>query len=538
MGPPPRSAVPRGLLVAVATVAVLPVAFLATGPWHFGNVHLRYLNIVIAAGVVLSVTVRAMLPRRLAGEAWLDREVAIPNRFVWLGVAVIAAMLMRLVLNQFAALGIDAWDFSLYADRPLAATAQGRLLWSEYLGGSTLGNHAGFLLLAFVPLYFIHPSPLWLLFAPPVAVALASAVLFFVIRRISGDDVVAGTLALAFFLNASTARAVGYVFHLEVFYPLGIFLLAWALLAQRPWVFGVALALTLAIKEDALIPLLGFAAVAWGKFNRRTWAMLTAAAALAVYVVDSRLVLPHFGSRDVASPVWYSWYWASFGPTPAAALFGMLRHPLEVASRFVCSGGPSLLLSLLFIPVVGWEWCLAAMPGLLVYGASDAPGLSQLSIYYAMPLLPLLFLALPDGIGRVATWRRRNATPAAKRRRCRIIALAVLATSALLDSPYKLREPRAEGGEVKTSVASVTGTTPVLVQGALMPHAGYDERVRVLDRAPGVDGRAAFLIAPTANPYPFSRAELEALVQRLSDDPRYLREQTPTGLLLFRPAML
>jgi uncharacterized membrane protein len=496
---------------------------------------IAYLNVAIALGAITWAAMRALMPRDPLADPWLDREIGIPNRVVWLGGAALAAVLFWLLYNQFSALEVNAWDFSFYSDRPLGASPAGRLLWCERVGMPMLGVHCGYLLLAFVPLYLVHATPLWLLLGQSMAIASAAVVLFFVVRKMSGDDVVAGALALAFPLNAATARGVSYVFHLEIFYPLGIFLLAWALLARRPWVFVVALVLTLSIKEDAIIPLLGFAAVAWAKLGRRTWAAGTIVAALAAYAIDTRLVLPHLGGQGTNETMWYSWYWASFGRTPLLALGGMLRSPVEVASRFLRSGAPGVLLSMLFVPVIGWEWCLAAMPGLLVYGVSDYQALSQLSVYYALPLIPLLFLALPDGIARAAAWVQRISPSGSVRKSSRLLAMAVLAAAVFVGSPYKVREPRAERDDIGPALAALAPGTPVLLQGALMPHAGYGQGIHVLDRQAPLDGRAALLIAPTATPYPFSKAELDALVQGLARDPRYVRATTPHGLLLFRP---
>lgn len=514
---------------------LLPATFLVTGPWRIGEVQVAYLNVVVAAGLLVLALVQMLIRRSFQCSGDPDAPLHITNTVAWIGGLVVFAVLLRLVLAQYNALEINAWDFSLYADRPLAETVRGRFLWCEYLGMPTLGNHAGFLLLAFAPLYWLHATPIWLLIIHPLAIALATVCAFFLFRRSTGDDVVAAALALAFPLNAATARAVGYAFHLEIFYPLGIFLLVWALHSRRHLAFAGALLLTVAIKEDAIVPLLPLAGAIWLATRRRWSAIATAATAVAAYVIDAHFVLPHFAGRGPDQPVWYAGYWQSFGGTPLAAVFGLLTRPFEVLARIAGSGAPGMLLTLLLVPVVGWEWFLAAVPGLVMYASADLRLLSDFSLYYVMPLLPLLFLALPTGIGRLASWRHTDSPPSTISRRKRRIAVAVLLASALLDSPYKLRTPRAERLDVEAAAAAAS-CAKVFVQGALLPHAGYKRSLKVLDRPGTIDGSSAFLLAPGANPYPFSQTGIEELIRDLSADPRYLAQRTPNGLLLFTPA--
>jgi hypothetical protein len=71
----------------------------------------------------------------------------------------------------------------------------------------------------------------------------------------------------------------------------------------------------------------------------------------------------------------------------------------------------------------------------------------------------------------------------------------------------------------------------VLVQSALYPHAGYDDRVQLLTNESIRDPRytrAALLLAPGLSAYPLSTAEFEALLQR------EVMAKTDDGLLVVR----
>ena len=96
-----------------------------------------------------------------------------------------------------------------------------------------------------------------------------------------------------------------------------------------------------------------------------------------------------------------------------------------------------------------------------------------------------------------------------------IVAGALLAGSA--DAGYSLRPWRPQVGAVPRMLRQLNGERFVLVQSALYPHAGYDERVQLLTlesiRDPRYAG-AALLLAPGLSTYPLSAAEFEALSQQ------------------------
>ena len=56
-------------------------------------------------------------------------------------------------------------------------------------------------------------------------------------------------IALAFVVNRYTAHATQYVFIIDVFYPLGLFLLFYSFLTAKRRLFALALLLVLSIKK-------------------------------------------------------------------------------------------------------------------------------------------------------------------------------------------------------------------------------------------------------------------------------------------------
>ncbi|HEX8252171.1 MAG TPA: DUF2079 domain-containing protein [Thermoanaerobaculia bacterium] len=515
------------LRTAAAAWLVLFAAFLATGPWQFGRFELKQINIVVAlAFVLLIVAACARDVRRWYAEV-LRRDVQFSKRALFIAAAGCALFFIAVVWSKWSALEVNAWDFSVVYDRPLERTLGGRVLYADEIERSMLGVHANWVQFLFVPLYAIARTPLWLLLAHALGIAAGVIAAFLFFREIARDDVVAVLLAAALLFNRYTAKATQYVFHPEVFYLAGLFLLYYSFVRQRRGLYALALLFVLSIKEDAIIPLIGFASVAALTYRRWRWAIVTAAAAIAVFAFDYFLVMPHY-APPAAETAWYANYWSTFGDTPLEAIGGMLRQPLLVASRVV-SGSSDIFLSLALVPLAGAQWLIAALPGLVVYGSSDMEKLHWFTLYYSMPVLPAVFAAIPSGIQRIARFFRSYDARVVSR----IAAMVVLVASIAVGSGHLLHPRHPDRHKIAPLIAE--SRAPVTwVQGALFPRAGYSARVQVLNERAQVDGRAAFLLAPRLDQYPYESPHVETLISQLLSDARYRRREAG-ALVLFVP---
>lgn len=497
--------------------AAITGAFVVTGPWTIGSITVSRLDALLAIWPLAAAlaAIRAVDRRRI-GEL-LNRDLTIPRRAIAIATAIAFLVLVRVLAARFLALEVNAWDFSLSFDRPLERTLHGELLWSEDLRHSMLGVHANWLLLAFVPLYAIAATPWWLIGGAAVAVAAAGAVLFHLARNIAADDFVAACIALAFVLNRYTARGAQFLFTIDVFYPLALFLLFLAFLRNRPRTFAMALLLTVSIKEDAIVPLLGFALFAAARRKYR-WAVAALSAGALTYLADVLFVIPGFSHWSGAA---YANKWASFGATPLEALGGIARAPLKVAWR-VIDGSSGVFATLAWVPLAGWPALLAALPPLVLYSSADDAQVRYFAIHYSMPLLPALFVSAVWAVNRLRTRRSR-----------RIVALIVLAASALIGSSWELERPRPEQPLIRKALA-VVPDRPVYVQGALFPHAGYDRRFRALHHNVAASPESTYLLCESCSPYPFTPDELRQRFASLRAGGGY-EELRFGGLSLFRP---
>jgi uncharacterized membrane protein len=497
--------------------AAITGAFVVTGPWTIGSITLSRLDALLLIWPLAAAlaAIRAVDRRKIS--EFLNRDLTIPRSAIAIATGMVFLFLLRVLAARFLALEVNAWDFSLSFDRPIERTLHGELLWSEDLRHSMLGVHANWLLLVFVPLYAIVASPWWLIAGAAIAIAAAAAILFHLGRSLAADDFVAACVALAFVLNRYTARGAQFLFTIDVFYPLALFLLFLAFVRNRPRLFALALLFTVSIKEDAIVPLLGFTLFA-AATRRYRWAVAALAAGAVAYAADVLFVIPGFSHWSGAA---YANKWASFGATPLEALGGMARAPLKVAWR-VIDGSSGLFATLALVPLAGWPALLAALPALIVYGSADDPQVRYFAIHYSMPLLPALFVAAIWALNRLRTRRSR-----------RIAGLIVLAASALIGSSWELERPRQERPLIPKALA-VVPDRPVYVQGALLPHAGYDRRFRALHHQVVASPESAYLLCESCSPYPFTRDELRERIESLRAGGRY-EELRFAGLSLFRP---
>ncbi len=443
-------------------------------------------------------------------------------RLVCCGGLFVGLALFWYVLTRFQSGEINAVDFTVYFDRPCFQTVHGRPLFVEnsdtpgYSNRSELADHAYWAMLPICSLYAISPSPLWLHGVSAAAVAGGAFFSLRIMRRLGTGGVLAGATALAFVLNDNTARTLNYGFHPEILYA---WLIPWMIDAglrgaRKP--FLVATLACVLVKEDACLPIFAvsvalalhrFAAMNWR--DRGLFLVFPNALALSSLAAYYSCVVPLLTGRGIPS---YANFWANYGDTPMLALLGMMMHPWRVLASAATSGACGTIKPHLFLSVIGWRWMLGLIPIVLIYGASVNEQVRAFGIYYAIVLVP--FLVIGASLGALSVARRLTRTEG----RAQMVAASVILMGALLVGSgkrgYSLRPWRTEVTAVPEALARLQNERMVLVQSGLFPHAGYDERIRLLTPEALADHSsegAAIVLARRLGAYPFSRQEVAKL---------------------------
>jgi uncharacterized membrane protein len=471
----------------------------------------------------------------LAAASWVPSR-----RAMWSAAAVLTALLFWIVLTRFRSADINAVDFTVYFDRPCAQTVAGRPLFVETADQLSLSNQSLLRLHAFwglVPIclvYAIYPHPFWLLALSVVAIVLGAVYVRRIMLRIGGSGALAAATALALALNDNTARTLNYGFHPEVLYAWFVPWMIDAGLRGARASFVLATLTTVLLKEDAVMPIFGVAvclAFAKGggmaRQDKLLFLVLPVGLAAINLVAYFELILPWLTGRD--RPV-YAAYWANYGPTPLAAVMGMLTHPAAVLGRVLTSGlFPTVLAPFLFLPLIGWRWSVGVAPIAVLYGAAANEQMRAFGIYYSIILVPFLAIAAGVGALRVARFFMRTEARAQLAAAIVVFAAAVLVGAG--GRGYSLRPWKAEVGAVPDAIAALRTEPVLLVQSGLYPHAGYEGRVKLLTRETLDDAQrsgAALLLAPRVHAYPLAREDVE----RLARTPAIV--ELPPGLIAVR----
>ena len=500
---------PRVLRLPAVLAPALALAVIFTRPWRWPEAELRLL------------------------DRWQPT-----SRAVWSATAVAALVLFWIVLTRFRAGDINAVDFTVYFDRPCFQTLQGRPLFVEtadapgFSWRSQLAVHAYWFLLPIAGLYALYATPYWLLALSVAAVVLGGVHTLRIMQRLGAGGLLASATALAFVLNANTARTLLYGFHPEVLYAWFVPAALDAGLRGARGAFLVAVLACVTVKEDACMFLFAVA-VALALTRPMTtvdrWVYVVApiavgAANLGIYYY---YVVPALVESEVPT---YSSFWSNYGPTPLRALAGMAAHPVDVARATLSAGFfRRVILPHAFLPVVGWRWTIGVLPVVALYSASANRQLADFGLYYAMPLVP--FLAIGASVGALTVARRL----VNREHIARAAAAAIVLLAALLvysdRAGYSLRPWKKEIAATPRILRQLANEPAVLVQSGLYPHAGYDPRVQLLTPETLRDTRyakAALVLAPGVNAYPFTTDELKPLAM--------LRPVLPTidGVLVVR----
>lgn len=512
-------------LVRVALIAIgFTVLLVLVGAPLAGWPRVVRLPAVLVPALALGLLVTRPWRWQESDLCALDQQRS--SRFVWSSALIAGLSLFWYVLTRFQSGEINAVDFTIYFDRPCFQTVQGRPLFVEvsdtpgFANRSEFADHAYWAMLPICSLYAIVPSPYWLHAISTLAIVAGAVYVLRIMQRLGAGGALACASALAFILNDNTARTLNYGFHPEVLYA---WLVPWMIdagLRRAPRSFLVATIACVLVKEDACLPIFAVSvALAIHLFPKMTWAdrslflVLPNVLALANLAIYYGYVTPMLTGKTGPS---YAHFWANYGDTPMLALLAMVTHPFSVMAGVMASGIFRVATPHLFLPVVGWRWALGIVPIVLIFGASANDQVRGFGIYYSIVLVPFLIIAASMGARTVARRLIKNDANA------QVAAASIVLLGSLLVGSshrgYSLRPWKAEIAAFPAALGQFSKEPVVLVQSGLFPHAGYDERFKLLTPETLNDSRhatAVVLLTERVGAYPYRRrnlARLRALV--------------------------
>jgi len=493
----------------------------------------------------------------LAEQAAADRKGAKGRRpFGWRGVVLVAALVYAVGIGGLSAYKHEMYESSRFdlgnMDQAVWNSANGRILEATDETGqltSRLRNHADLILLAFVPLYWIHPSPHWLLAVQAAVVGAGAIPLFWISRRfLGGREAPAALLAVAYLLDPGLQSANLFDFHAQMMAGTFLLFAFHYLLEKKLWPFVLFAVLAALTKEGIVLIVAMMGLYAIFPLRRPRWGAPIFALGTAYFLLTMLVLIPAFneGAQSTLVEGRYDAFGGSISGVVRTALTDpvfMLRYMLTPPKLWYLVGlaGNTGFLGLL-APLV----LLLPAPELAVNLLSDRQQMTETGYHYSAAIVPFVYVAAAAGLAnlmRALGWlsRRRPRwglllrVPAALPT---VVALGVVILVAEANhvarplpraadaAPEEHRRALTEALELVPEGAPVSATNHL---GAHLAHRRY------LYLFPLV-GDAEYVILDEAEPdYDTFVSPVPSLasLQRLREDPNYRILYSESGVTVF-----
>ncbi|WP_443076125.1 DUF2079 domain-containing protein [Streptomyces sp. SP18ES09] len=298
---------------------------------------------------------------------------------------------------QYAHFRTPSWDLGIFGQSVRAyAEFRAPVVDIKGPGFPILGDHFSPVTALLAPLYWIWPSPVALLFGQAALFAASAVVVGRTTQQILGSRAAGIGLTVAYGLSWGLQEAVKSDFH-EIAFAVPLLALTCRALLLGRWTAAAAWSAPLVlVKEDMGLTVAMVGAVLFLKGSKRLGAAL-AGFGVAAFALTVLVLIP------AASALGQYDYWskiektgegadASFGQVVAGALgsgerWEMVFYLLAITG-FLALRSP---LALLVLPTLGWRFL------------SQDPNHWGMHWHYSAILMPVVFLALVDGVRAVRT---------------------------------------------------------------------------------------------------------------------------------------
>jgi uncharacterized membrane protein len=369
-----------------------------------------------------------------------------------------------IVVTRHLALRAHALDLGYYV-QVVWSMAAGRGAYVTLPPMSAWGDHLSPVLYLLVPLGWAAPGAVGLLIVHTLVLAAGGLAVFgYAVRRL-GAAPVAGAFALLFLVNPSLHGINLRDIHPQAFAITLLVVAALAFDAGRYAWCAVALASTLACREDAAVAVVGFGI--WLAAARGRWRLGAALAVASVLVLafDLKYLMPLFRGEPYPHLHRYAYLGSSLGEI----LVNMVIRPWRWIGISLTGGKLMYLLVMLlplgFLPLLAPRVLLAVLPGLALNLLSVDPGLADFRSQYQAFVLPFLMLAAIEGYARIDDWRRAPAVLALGF--FASVLLTARTTNDLMITRWRLD---ARQRAAHSLMRRIPGDAPVSTNERLVPH--------------------------------------------------------------------
>jgi uncharacterized membrane protein len=290
-------------------------------------------------------------------------------------------------------------------------------------GLPVFGNHANFILVAFVPFYRLGAGPGFLLVVQVLAQASGAVALYLLARDRWGDRWLALLPAAALLLNPTYQFLTWEFFHPDALAVAPVVLAYWAARAHRWRWFAFAAVLAVACKEDVALVVAAMGVVIALRENVRV-GVVTTVAATAWYLVATRVLMP--AALGGLNP-FYDAFFGELGANAGEVIRTVLtnpRKPLDLATRpDRLSYYRLMLVPVAFLPLASLSSFFVALPILAVNALASFPYTRDFKYHYSALIVAGALIATVEAIARLGR------KPNTRRSLAALVAASALTTS-------------------------------------------------------------------------------------------------------------
>jgi uncharacterized membrane protein len=323
----------------------------------------------------------------------------------WVLIALISgytSYFTKVTLEVHHGLGTSAYDYGLY-DQGIWLMSRFKAPFVTLMGRNMMGDHASFILLLLVPVYWIAPSSGALFFFQSLAIACGAFPVYLLGRRLLDREIYAVALAACYLLHPAVGWTNRENFHPDAFVAPLLGMAIYAAVERRWRMYAVFVVLTLLVKEDAslvLVPLGIWVAV---KRDRRI-GLISIVGSLSFMVFAMFVVMRGL----IGVPTRNGWR-VPFGG-PAGFLKTVVTRPLDVVRHLWSDDRPFYLWQM----TMPFAWVFARAPSVALISAvvlftnmlSTFWYQYQVQYHYSLVAVPALAMGTVYAVSKIANRRR------------------------------------------------------------------------------------------------------------------------------------
>lgn len=314
--------------------------------------------------------------------------------FLVIGIIIYIVCLSFLTLKKLDSFAYNNFDLAIF-NQVFFNTIHGRWLEMTVNLNNYIADHFTPFIIFLLPFYALKPEPDTLLVMQSFILAITALPLYFISHRVTKNKILSLGIALAWLLNPFIHQVNFAEFHLEVVMAFLFFIIFYFYYSGKFKYFLLFFILTLLVREDMALFLLGFPLLALVEKRNWHWTFLPIVLAISYFLFAIKIIDIFSVHKQYKFFIYYGWLG---GSDAFSILWSFISHPWQVLRHiFELENITSVLVVLwpmLFLPLYKSKYLiLSAVPFILTLLTGSGFSSLVYSTHYILFVLPGIFIA-------------------------------------------------------------------------------------------------------------------------------------------------